>query len=87
MPGVTLVSSTNDQVTGQRKPSTMAIASSRWTLPMNSSMAKTGMASRASAHGPVIQMYSVAPVRNHRVAKTGHGMAVQRVMRGTNTGE
>ena len=55
MPGVTLVSSTNDQAAGQRKPSTIANASSRWMLPMNSSTANTGTASSASDHGPTIQ--------------------------------
>ena len=52
MPGVTLVSSTNDHAAGHRKPSTMAAASRMWTLAMRSSMRNGAKASIGSHHGP-----------------------------------
>ncbi len=87
IPGVTFVSSTNDQAAGQRKPSTMAVASSRWMLPTRISMANRGMASRGRNQGPASHTYSSAEPMIQALTNTTQGMADQAVINGTKTGE
>ena len=63
-PGVIFVSSTIDQVHGQRKPSTMAAARTRWTLPPASSMAARTTPTtnqRRAGHDPHGQQQDAGP--------------------------
>ncbi len=73
IPGVTLVRSTNAHVAGQRKPTTIASASSRWMLPAWISKRTIGFANIRIANGPASSTTMPTSTAVQIAWKTGHG--------------